>query len=212
MEVFSITEKFIKLESEKRKTILDAAFEEFADHGYEYASTNRMVQKAKIGKGMLFYYFNSKKDLFNYLVEYGTGYIVNEYLSKIDGDEPDFIKRYKQAGIAKMKAYAENPHIFNFLATLHLNEYAELEEELKERILEIRTNGFAAMYNNIDKSLFRDDIDSKQVMRLINLTLYGYETELTNSLKEKKLSSMNFDSEWDDFNELLDLLRKIYYK
>ena len=29
---------------------------------------------------------------------------------------------------------------------------------------------------------------------------------------EKKLSSMNFDSEWDDFDVFLDLLRQIYYK
>lgn len=207
-----ITEKFMNLDPEKRKIILDAAFEEFADYSYEYASTNRIVKKANIGKGMLFYYFNSKKDLFNYLVEYGIDYIVNDYLSKIDVNERDFIKRYKQAAMVKMKAYAENPHIFNFLGNLHLNEYTELEEELKGRIFEIKANGFAVMFNNIDKSLFRDDIDSKEVIRLINLTLAGYEMELTNSLRGKKLSSMNFDSEWDDFDVFLDLLRQIYYK
>ena len=202
----------MNLDFEKRKIILDAALEEFADYSYEYASTNRIVKKANIGKGMLFYYFISKKELFNYLVEYGLDCIVDDYLNKIDGDEPDFIKRYKQAAIAKMKVYAENPYVFNFCATLYLNEYPELEEELKERIFEIKNNGFAKMFHNIDKDLFRDDIDSEQVMRLINLTLYGYEMELTNSLKGKKLSSMNFDSEWDEFDELLDLLRKIYYK
>lgn len=202
----------MNLDPEKKKTILDAAFEEFADHGYEYASTNRIVKKAHIGKGMLFYYFNSKKELFNYLVEYGIDCIVDEYLNKIDSHEPDFIKRYKQAAIVKMRVYAENFHVFNFCATLYLNEYDELEEELKERILEIKNNGFATMFKNIDKSLFRDDIDPEQVMRLMNLTLSGYERELVDNFKGKKLSSMNFDSEWDEFDELLDLLRKIYYK
>ena len=53
-------EKFNSLDEEKRQKILDAALMEFAEHGYEKASTNRIVKEAGIGKGMLFYYFKSK--------------------------------------------------------------------------------------------------------------------------------------------------------
>ena len=76
------TEKFMKLDPQKRKTILDAALQEFADYGYEYASTNRIVEKAKISKGSLFYYFKSKKELYYYLINYGIEYVEKHYYLK----------------------------------------------------------------------------------------------------------------------------------
>lgn len=210
--MFGITERFANLDPKKKKTILNAAFEEFADQGYENASTNRIVKKAKIGKGMLFYYFNSKKELFHYLIDYGIDYIMEEYLSKIDENQSDFIKKYKQMANIKLKSYTENPHLFNFIGILYINEYDELPEELKERLLEIRDLGYAKTFNNIDKSLFREDIHSDQIIRLIYLTISGYENELVNRLKGKSLYKVDYGPFWDEFDELLHLLKKVYYK
>lgn len=207
-----ITGKFEKLDSEKKKMILDSAFEEFGDQGYEYASTNRIVQRAKISKGMLFYYFNSKKELFHYLISYGIDYVMEEYLTRIDENETDFIEKYRQITQVKMKSYIEEPYLFNFFGTLYINEYVELSQELKDRLDEIRDLGYAKTFKNIDKSLFRQDIDPDEIIRLINLTMSGYENELINNLKGKKLSSIDYDPFWNDFDNLLDLLRKVYYK
>lgn len=211
-EVVYITEKFEKLDSAKKKIILDAAFEEFGEQGYDKASTNHIVKKAKIGKGMLFYYFNSKKELFHYLINYGIDYVLDKSLSKIDENETDFIEKYRQITQVKMKSYIEQAYLFNFFATLYINEYDELPQEIKDRLDEVRDLGYAKTFKNIDKSLFRDDINSDEIIRLINLTMSGYENEITNLLKGKNLSSVDYDPFWDDFDNLLDLLRKIYYK
>ncbi|MGK7378723.1 TetR/AcrR family transcriptional regulator [Planococcus sp. 1R117A] len=56
-------EKFKNLENKKKQTILNAALQEFAENGYQQASTNRIVKNAGIGKGMLFYYLESKRQL-----------------------------------------------------------------------------------------------------------------------------------------------------
>jgi TetR/AcrR family transcriptional regulator len=66
----NVTTKFENVESEKQRIILNAALKEFADKGYEQASTNQIVKDAGIGKGMLFYYFTTKKKLYAYLVDY----------------------------------------------------------------------------------------------------------------------------------------------
>nr|WP_316047273.1 helix-turn-helix domain-containing protein [Planococcus glaciei] len=39
-------EKFINLDDKKKQKILDAALQEFAEHGYQQASTNRIVKKS----------------------------------------------------------------------------------------------------------------------------------------------------------------------
>jgi len=65
----------LKLALEKQNRILKAAYEEFAKHSYKQASTNKIIKEADIGKGTLFYYFNSKKELFEFLIEYGINFI-----------------------------------------------------------------------------------------------------------------------------------------
>lgn len=56
--------RFEHLEKEKKKAIIDAASREFAEQGYTGASMNRIIGRAGISKGALYYYFNDKEDLF----------------------------------------------------------------------------------------------------------------------------------------------------
>lgn len=61
--------RYHKLDPERRLAILDAAAEEFATHGYDAASINRIIAAAGISKGAIYYYFEDKLDLFVTVVE-----------------------------------------------------------------------------------------------------------------------------------------------
>lgn len=56
--------RFTKLSKNKQERILEAAAKEFAAHGYEAASLNRMLAEAGISKGAAYYYFDDKADLY----------------------------------------------------------------------------------------------------------------------------------------------------
>ncbi|MBN1945774.1 MAG: TetR/AcrR family transcriptional regulator [Bradymonadales bacterium] len=56
--------RFHRLDPKKREAILRAAVETFAEHGYEEASYNQIIEKAGISKGAMYYYFDDKMDLF----------------------------------------------------------------------------------------------------------------------------------------------------
>jgi AcrR family transcriptional regulator len=56
--------RFEHLEAEKKIAIIDAASGEFAEQGYTGASMNRIIGRAGISKGALYYYFDDKEDLF----------------------------------------------------------------------------------------------------------------------------------------------------
>jgi TetR/AcrR family transcriptional regulator len=60
-------QRFLALPPERQEAILQACLEEFAAQGYEQASTNRMVERAGVSKGVLFKYFGSKEELFLFL-------------------------------------------------------------------------------------------------------------------------------------------------
>lgn len=59
---------FLNLPDEKRRNIVNAAIEEFAEYGLENASTNRIVANSGISKGSFYQYFEDKQDVFMYLL------------------------------------------------------------------------------------------------------------------------------------------------
>lgn len=59
---------FLNLPEEKRKVIINAAIEEFAEYGLENASTNRIVANSGISKGSFYQYFEDKQDVFMHLL------------------------------------------------------------------------------------------------------------------------------------------------
>lgn len=203
---------FSKLEPEKRRRVLDAAMSEFASEGFEKASTNRIVEKAEIGKGMLFYYFKSKKALYDYLVEYALEFIHEEYLSKIDAAQADFIEKYRDAGKIKMEAQFKNPHVFNFLGKIVLNNENELSLKNSKKIKEYRKENMRKMFSNIDMSFFREDIPGEKIVKFIGWLMEGYQNEIMAKLKGADLEDVDFNPYWEEFHENLDLFKKIFYK
>ncbi len=61
---------FLNLDPVKQRTIIDACLEEFVQHDYRNASMNRIIQKVGLAKGSFYRYFTSKRELYEYLLEY----------------------------------------------------------------------------------------------------------------------------------------------
>ena len=207
-----INQTFQNLEHLKQQRIINAALKEFAEKGYEQASTNQIVKNAGIGKGMLFYYFKNKRELYLYLIDYCLDITLNEYLHLVDTNEMDFIDRMRQASQIKVRSFTEKPNVFYFMGSLLLTNELELPVELEKRMEELQRLGYSKLYDNIDTSLFRDDVDVNKVYKLIRWSIEGYQNELTNRLKSEKLTSIDLDPLWDEFYEYLDILKKSFYK
>jgi AcrR family transcriptional regulator len=60
---------FADLPEEKRLLILSTAAFEFAAHGFEAASLNRIIEKCGMSKSSFYYYFDDKAELFSVLVD-----------------------------------------------------------------------------------------------------------------------------------------------
>lgn len=204
--------KFESLDVEKQQRILESAMKEFAENGYEQASTNRIVKEAGIGKGMLFYYFKSKRDLYEYLLAYSMDIVVNEYFQLIDTNETDFIERLMQAAEVKMQVQKAYKHVFNFMGTFLLKKGEKLPGKLQNRYEELQALGNALMYEGIDTSLFRKDIDTKKAFKLIRWSIEGYQNELLLRLEGQKMTEIDFDPYWQEFYEYMDVLKKTFYK
>lgn len=80
--------RFDRLEPEVQARILDAAEVEFAAHGAEKASINRIIAAAGISKGAIYYYFDDKEDLFLTVVRRASRQMVAGIGGLLDGELP----------------------------------------------------------------------------------------------------------------------------
>lgn len=208
-------EPFKKLAPEKQQQIIRAALKEFANQGYDRASTNQIVKEAGIGKGMLFYYFKSKWDLYIYLFDYSLDVIREEFLNKIDRNIDDFIDLLSHISRVKFQFFLKNPEISSFFTSFVLVDHKldELPDELKMKFSEVYREGNSLMFNTKKNlSFLRDDIDKEKAYQLIVWTLRGYQQDFLEKFKGKRLIDLDMEEMWKEFDEYLEILRICFYR
>lgn len=196
------------MEVEKRERIINAALKEFAQNGYESASTNVIIKEAEIAKGSLFKYFNSKKELYLFLFEY-TAEIINKIYDEIDYDERDYFKRTKEIGLIKYKIMRKFPQVFDFLKTAGSEDSAEVKSEIEKIRDNTIESGFGTVYRNIDWTKFRDDIDFQKMMNIINWTILSFSEQQRSKVDSFKDMSIEVLNEWDEYFEIM---KRCFYK
>jgi len=78
-------------EKKKKKTraaILDAAVDLFSRQGYEHTSIVQLAQAARVGKGTVYTYFQSKSEIFLAFCEEQLAYVYQELAAKSNPDTP----------------------------------------------------------------------------------------------------------------------------
>lgn len=200
--------KFYSLEQEKRERIINAALKEFARIGYDRASTNEIIKEANIAKGSLFTYFNNKKELYLFLLDYVVE-IIEKIYDEVDWNETDLFKRIRETGLIKFRIMKKFPQVFNFLKTVSLEDAAEVKSEIDKISRHVLESGFKRGYKNLDLTKFRDDIDVEKTINIINWVALSFaEQEFE---KVKSFDDINMDplGEWNGY---ADLMKRCFYK
>ena len=208
---------FFALEPERQRRILDAALREFAEKGFKRASTNAIAEAAQIGKGMLFYYFGSKEELFDFLCEYCIEFFRREYLDRFlpkGEDDGDFIRRQQRLAELKRQAMGEIPLIFNMFESFYRPENAAHVKKYAEPLAEQRRQFISGLYEGLDLSLFREDLDPGRALRYITWLMDRYTAEIENKAKRGDFDAVDEASlaaEWVRYDQFTEDLRKLFY-
>ncbi len=189
---------------------------EFAEYGFKLASTNRIVQAAGIGKGMLFYYFKNKLELYNFLVEYAFACLHDDVAQMEALSDSDMIERYRKLNKIKMTGYIKHRSVYEFISRMYLNEdEAALSEESK-RCFSMLTQKHAEVIEKIyftaDVSLFRSDIPSDKIIRYVRWAMDGYTQDILRRVRGKKTSEIDFAPYVEEYETYLSDLKKVFYK
>ena len=197
-----------KLDFEKKKRIINSAMEEFGDKGYEAASTNTIVKKAGISKGLLFHYFKTKKDLMDYVEDFALSTMVSRLKETQHLWDNDLINRILQITEIKMGVILEYPHLYEFGVQMYSGKKIEDIMVLIDKYdMQLYTTVFS---NGIDLTSFREGLDPELTRATIQRALEKKSEEMLALFKAGQIKTM--DEILDDYKEYAKFLRTAFYK
>ena len=204
---------FYKLDSKKRQQIINAALSEFALKGPLNASTNAIVSAAGISKGTLFYYFKNKQTLYHYLMHYALAFMRDEYLNKVDMSQQDIFKRIHAMMQIKMNMLKSHPTIIKFLSlSVMVASHDELTDDLVTTIKQLEQQSYDVMTENINYSYFKNDLNPKHAIELIQFMITGYSESVKQQLTVNDITNNNYTYYFHEFEVYLAEMRKLFYK
>jgi AcrR family transcriptional regulator len=106
---------------ERRRQLMEYAAARFAEGGYHPTSVAEIVQGLGVGKGVFYWYFSSKEELFLEILRDAQQALRRRQQQEI-GEEPDPVRRIERGIRASMTWFDQNRDLYN------LFQFAATEE------------------------------------------------------------------------------------
>lgn len=173
-----MNEKFYNLPKEKQDRMINGAIKTFALNGYEKASTDIIIQEAGISKGLLFHYFGSKKNLYEYVMEYCARFLMMELSAGISDTEKNLFDRIRLIEEAKIRMLKDYPYLDLFLIETAGEQAVEVEECSSSWHEQVEATYVDLIENKSDADLLRGNLDTKTARDVVTLAMEGYKSRM----------------------------------
>lgn len=192
-----IYKTFEALPSNKKEVILKVCIEEFAEYGYENASTNRIVKKINMSKGSLFKYFNTKEELYFYVVDHVANNLTSEVVEDMRELPSNIFERLYMLAASEFDFYINKP-IFYKLFKRAFDGKSEISKKLIEKYTVQAGSFFDHIFQGAEFE--NEKYDKEHMLNLIKWVLQGYNEHFmeanankmwdVNKLKKKYLDNI----------------------
>lgn len=157
-------------------------------------------------------HFGTKKDLFLQAFDYAVEIVMKEFYNLMNLEQRDILERWKQGALLKMDLMQEHPGVFDFLSRAVYTDSEEVKAEITERSSSFASDTIPKVYCDIDRSLFRDDIDVEAAIKVILYTIEGYAQSETDKAKSTEDYYAGYERILNDLDRYILLFRNCFYK
>jgi len=178
--------KFFDLNQEKQDRMINAILKIFAINGYQHASTDDIVKEARISKGLLFHYFESKLGAYSFAYDYCVRYLSLELSSAIDPGESSYFEVRRQIEAARMQALKTYPYMGMFMNMCDRETVLEAIRELEDAKANFEKT-MTTILAQTDLKLIKANASGPAYLEMLDYTLNG--------IMEKSLRESSFNAE-----------------
>ncbi|MDH6366931.1 TetR/AcrR family transcriptional regulator [Breznakia sp. PH1-1] len=206
MYTMNMKDTLDKIEKSKQIPLMNAIIKEFANHGYQKASTNQMVKDAGISKGLLFHYFGNKKNMFEVAFVYVIRIVMDGLQESNYLDISDIFEFILHSMHTKVKVMKKHPDSYSFLLRVYNDNDPFVKDIIVKYKNEMVDEAWSSLIERADTYKFKDPNDIPLLLELITYASYGYiETN-------QKLLQDDIDAVIKNFEAYFIMLRKRFYK
>ena len=181
---------------EFRKKIIITAGQIFSHYGFKKTTMDEIAKALKIGKSSIYYYFESKEDIFEAVVLFEANILRNELTTAIKSVESP-IGKMKNYVFVRMKAFEKLSNYYNAIFDKNLDHFDFIETIREKYDREELAILRLIIYHGIRKKVF-NVVNSEYTAMAVQTTLKGLEVPLF--WKKKELNIEN------RLNAILDVL------
>lgn len=206
-----MTTKLLDLEPHRRDAILNAALKEFSSQGYDKASTNVIAKEAGISKALMFHYVSNKQELFFTVYDYFSGLMKKEYYDLMDYDEKDVFSRLRKSCLLQIKLFGKYPWISEFNKLSRSTNSSTVNLELENRKRENHLNCYPQLFDGIDETKFRKELDIEKCRQIIFWSNIGFTDQLLENIRSMKINPLDDKKIIKQLDDFFKELRKLFY-
>ena len=200
-------DRFDDLDPARREAVFDAAMRTFGRDGYRHAMTEDIAREAGMSKGLLFFYFHNKRDLYlrlvDYLMDKITAIVVDDGFWEID----DYFELMLYAGRKKGAVMQRFPHLLDFCVRAYYPEHRDVRGRMNEWTQAQIDAMWQRFFKNVRLDRFRDDVDVRHVNELLIWLADGYLHQVR--MRGEKL---DLDDMLEQMEEWCTMLKSWAYK
>jgi len=137
---------------------------------------------------------------------------VDKIIDEIDLNNRDLFDRIYNVGLKKLYVQMEFPHLFDLLTAAVAENSEVVRDSVAMKLGPIYSESQKKLYENIDYSLFREDVDVEKAIEILSWTMNGYADKAIEQLMSfEDLSDFGkkYLEEWERYSEIL---KQSFYK
>jgi AcrR family transcriptional regulator len=170
---------------EFRKKVIITAGQIFSHYGFKKTTMDEIAKALKMGKSSIYYYFQSKEEIFEAVVLYEANVLRNELTTTIKSVESP-VEKMRNYVFVRMKAFEKLSNYYNAIFDKNLDHYDFVENIRSKYDREELAILRLILYDGARKKVF-NVINSEYTALAVQTTLKGLEVPLFWKKKEDKI-------------------------
>jgi AcrR family transcriptional regulator len=205
-------ETFFNLNEEKQEKVMRAAISEFCNNGFEKANIGNIAKSASVAKGSMYQYFENKKELFMFSVQWSVQFVMKKYGSYItNADENINIFDYLYESSKELWGQLNDEReLMIFIQDVFLGKYSHLTNESMSYMMKVSDEYMLKIIRSGKKNGYiRTDIDDEIIALFMTGVSVKMKEHMMNRAREagEDIMDESFDVIAKDLKSMIELLK-----
>ncbi|KOA20341.1 putative HTH-type transcriptional regulator YvdT [Clostridium homopropionicum DSM 5847] len=205
-------ETFFNLNEEKQEKVMRAAISQFSMHGFEKGNIGDIAKNAGVAKGSMYQYFENKKELFLYCVQWSSELFIKKYTRFVDLPDKttnffDYLYESSKTLFVQMR---EEKDLVIFLQDVFLGKYKSLMNESIEYMQKISDEYMLQFIRQgKENGYIRKDIDDKLLCLFATAVSYKFKEYALNKARAlgEDILDEPFEAFETEYKAMIELMK-----